>query len=292
MRSPCVLIAALVALSAVGCTTQSRSRSTAWFASLPGFRGPSGPDVVQIEWALIERPVGDRYLNEGLWALANEQVLPLERKNVLADHGLRIAQVGGLLPAEFQELLQSERTNPNPRRRQVRAGQPAFILIGPVRAQFDWEPPFSGTLGGAQHLAILNAQFGIEVTSSLASDNKVRLSLMPQVQQGETTAAIKPAEDGSGWTKVPQGARKYGELSWDVTLTPDEYLVVGCRFPSPHTFGTACFVRDDEPKPVQRLLVLRAARQVPELAGAETAEENLPPRTVAAVAQRSSAPIR
>jgi hypothetical protein len=293
MRSPCVVFAALLFMSTAGCTTEGRARSTTWFTSLPSFRGPSGPDVVQLEWALIERPVGDRYLNEGLWALANEQVVPLERKNVLEDNGLRIAQVGGLLPAEFQELLQSERTNPNARRRQVRAGQAAVLLIGPVRAECDCAPPSVVAGRRGVHLAAMfNAQMGIAVTPSLVSGNRVRLSLTPQVQQGEAKVAIKPAEDGSGWTSGQQAAEKYSELSWDVTLAPDEYLLVGCRFVSQHTFGKECFVRIDEPRPVQRLLVIRAARQVPEEAGTEIAEENLPPRTAAAVAQGSGATLR
>ena len=292
MHSSRVLFAALVVLSVVGCTTERRARSAAWFASLPGFRGPTGPDVVQIEWALIERPVGDRYLNEGLWALANEQVVPLEHKIVLEDNGLRIAQVGGLLPAEFQELLRSERSNPDPRRRQVRAGQAASILLGPARARFDWTPPRSVAPGSMQLVSIVDAQFSIAITSSLASDNKVRLSLTPQVQQGEASQRIRPADDGSGWTRAEQGAEKYSELSWDVTLAPDEYLLVGCRFASQHSFGAECFIRDDEPRPVQRLLVIRAARQVPETADSETAEENLPPRTVAAVAQGSGRSLR
>src|SRR5262249_21376080 len=133
MRSPCTLLMALLVAAIVGCTTDGPVRSTTWFKGLPSLRGPTGPDVVQLEWALIERPIGDRYLNENLWGLANEQIVPLERKDVLENNGLRIAQISGLLPAEFQDLLKSERSNPNARRRQIRAGQPAKLPLGPPR---------------------------------------------------------------------------------------------------------------------------------------------------------------
>jgi len=286
MRSPCVVFAALLILSIFGCTTDGPGRSAAWFKSLSGFRGPTGADVVQVEWALIQRPVGDRYLNEGLWALANEQIVPLERKEVLENNGLRVGAVSGLLPSEFQELLRSERYNPNPRRRHVRAGQAATLLLGSVRAQCDCDPPsVPANIQGESLHAMFDAQFGIAVTPSLASGNKVRLALTPQVQQGEAKAAIKPAEDGSGWSHSQQAPEKYSGLNWDVTLAPDEYLLVGCHFANQRTFGKECFVRTDEPRPVQLLLVVRAVRQFPETAAAEIVAENVPPRTAAAVAQ-------
>ena len=131
-----------------------------------------------------------------------------------------------------------------------------------------------------------NAQLGIAVTPSLADDNKVRLSFTPQIEHGELKMSIRPAADGSGWTNTPQRITdKYGALSWEATLAPNDYLLVGCWFKSASCFGKEAFVRVDEPRPVQRLLVIRAARQVMEIAGTETAEENVPPRTVAAVAR-------
>jgi hypothetical protein len=289
MRSLCTLLMMLLFGAAGGCTTDNPARSTAWFKGQPSLRGPAGPDVVRIEWALIERPVGDHYLNEDLWALANEQVVPLECKDVLENNGLRIAQLGGLLPAQFQEVVRSERSNPNPRRRHVRAGQATVLPLGPVRARCDSAPP--GPLGseGKRLEKMVNVQFGIAITPSLASDNNVRLSLTPQVQYGGVKTAIKPAEDGSGWTCREQAeTAMYDALSWDAMLTPDEYLLVGCRFGSPQTFGQECFVRTEEPKPVQRLLVIRAIRQRADAAGTEGAEESAPPRAIASAVQAST----
>jgi hypothetical protein len=285
MRSLCALLTALLYIAVIGCTTDG-PRSKSMFGGLSPFRGPTGADVVQLEWGLIERPVGDHYLNEDLWELANEQVIPLERKDVFECDGLRIATIGGLLPAEFQELVRSERSNPSPMRRQVRAGHPVILPIGPVRANCDWGLQKTSFITGIPPQDLHNAQFGFAMTPSMASDNKVRLSFTPQIEHGETKVAIKPAEDRSGWTSSPQATiDKYSHLSWDVTLGSNDYLLIGCRFQRDHCFGKEAFVRIDEPRPVQRLLVIRAARQVMEIAGSETYEENVPPRTVAAVAR-------
>jgi hypothetical protein len=298
MRSFRAPLAALLLISMLGCTTDGPARTKGWFSSLPAFRGPTGSDVVQLEWALIERPVGDRYLNEDLWALVNEQVIPLERKDLLENNGLRIAQIGGLLPAEFQELLHSERSNPAPRRRALRAGNLTRLAVGAPVAKCSVLAPnaprnFVSAPDEAADYDFENVQFNLVASSALVSDGKVRISMTPEIQHGQSKVTIRPSENNNGWVcKQQPNTRTYGELSWDVTLAPDDYLLVGCWFKSKQTYGKECFVRIDEPRPVQRLLVIRAVRQLSEAAGTEVAEENVPPRTVASVAQTALAAPR
>src|SRR5436305_7184312 len=93
------LLLGLLAVPLLGCAADGPVRSTSWLERLRPFHGPVGPDVVQMDVALLERPVGDPALNQGLWALADEQVIALEQKGVLEDNGFRVAQVGGITPA-------------------------------------------------------------------------------------------------------------------------------------------------------------------------------------------------
>jgi hypothetical protein len=51
----------------------------------------------------------------------------------------------------------------------------------------------------------------------------------------------------------------YPKLSWEVTLAPNQYLVVGTRFDQRHSLGFASFVQTEETNPVQRLLVIRTS---------------------------------
>lgn len=273
MRPLCALVLALLAGGVGGCTSEGTVRSLSWFKAPPAFRGPVGPDVVQIDVALLERPVGDRYVNDDIWALADEQIVPLEHKDILAENGLRIAQIGGILSPDFLALLTSERSNPDPRRHQVRAGQPVTLPIGPVREQSTLR--VSTTRDSDGQRAVKNAQFELIAMPSLGDDNKVRLTFMPQVRLGETKLVIKPAEDGSGWSCQEQPVSdKYKELSWETTLAPGTYLLVGCWIDRRQTFGSECFVRADEARPVQRMLVLRAFRQQQEPTGESATEPN------------------
>src|SRR5262249_56216657 len=98
------------------------------------FQGRTGSDVVYVQSYLVERSPGDRYLNDELWRVADEQVVPMEQKAVLVDNGFRVGQIGGILPATLQDLLNSKTSCPNPRGRQLHAGNPVTLVIGPRTA--------------------------------------------------------------------------------------------------------------------------------------------------------------
>jgi hypothetical protein len=248
----------------IGCTSPDAVRTTAWLRSLPAFRGPTGPDVVQLEWALLERPVGDRYLNQGMWDQVNEQVIALERKDMLEDNGFRVAQIGGLLPDELQSLLTSERSNANARRRQLRAGDSVTIPLGAARAQCRFQIKQDDL---AEPVTFAQAQFALIVTPTLTSDGQTRLQFTPRLTHGETKLVFKPTADGSNWAL--QGhlpTENYPDQGWEVTLAPNECVLIGGRFDRPDTLGNQCFVRGDEPKPMQRLLVIRTGRHLPGVA--------------------------
>jgi hypothetical protein len=61
-------------------------------------------------------------------------------------------------------------------------------------------------------------------------------------------------------------------LGWDVTVAPNEYVVLGARSDRPATLGHASFVRGGEAVPVQRLLVIRTTRPDKGLEPTATAE--------------------
>jgi hypothetical protein len=278
MRHWLGLLPALLAGLFIGCTATDSARPKSWLST---FHGPTGPDVVQLEWALVEKPVGDRYLNMDLWALANEQVVPLERRDVLEEGGLRIAQFGGLLPAEFQEMLASERSNPNPQRRIVRAGDAITLSLGPARAQCRVHPP-AGSAGEAPPEMFTNAQFSLVVTPTLTADGRTSLHVVPQIVHGQAKMGFKPATNGDGWMlrdELPSVT--YPQLAWDIALAPNEYVLAGCWYDRPETWGRECFFRPDEARPVQRLLVLRTNRRQPDVASEiapEASEQDNPPR--------------
>src|SRR5436853_4905094 len=129
-----VLAWALLALAGAGCTTGEPARHVSWLERFYPFRGAAAADMVLMDTALIERPIGDPFIDKELWLLLDEQAIPFERKSVLEDNGLRIGQVGGTTPAGLQALLTSDKANSNARRLTLHSGKPTSVAVGPARA--------------------------------------------------------------------------------------------------------------------------------------------------------------
>lgn len=221
------------------------------------FQGPAGADVVTIDTALVERPAGDRYLNVGLWESADEQAIPADEKAPLEANGFRVATVGGITPDGLHRLLTSDRSCGHARRLQLHAGSPTSVRLGPDLASCTFR------LEGREADTTLNdVTCTVSVTASLPGGDRVGLHCTPILEHGATTRAHVPAIDRTGWaTEEQRPAERYDSLGWDVALLPNDYLVVGTSFGRTGTLGHECLVRLREPKPVQRLLVIRVARR-------------------------------
>jgi hypothetical protein len=252
--------------------------------------GPSVPDwlaharpkttaparnIVLLEVALLECPLGDRYINNDLWDLADEFAVGADHQAAVEDNGFRVAQIGGIIPDELQELLTSKRSNVNPRQRQVLPGHSAPVQLGPTVSSLH----FTMLQDGEPITTNLDqAQGRLQVLPTFTADGNIRLHFTPEVEHGEPISTYHPAPDGSGWMMQVERARQtYADLAWEVTLAPRQYLVIGARFDQPQSLGYACFVQADPISPVQRLLVIRARDPAGPAPDDEVEEEGVAP---------------
>jgi hypothetical protein len=270
----------------VGCTTGDGVRPAAWLGRMRPLQIPSGPDIVMMHVVLLERRVGDRYLNEGLWPLVDETGIPSEHKWVLEQNGFRTGQVGGLPPPELLALLTSERSCVNPQHVRLHVGASKDLLLGPAqetcRFHLDQE-------GQDDEVVLQQAQVMLSVMPALAPDGRIRLTFTPVVEHGERRLMPGPAEDHSCLVLRPQrDVNRYPALAWDVTLAPNEYVVVGARFDRPESLGYQAFVRADESPPVQRLLAIRTSRTAPD---APDEGDDEPPRSPSVASEASSSEV-
>jgi hypothetical protein len=270
-----------------GCTSGPTLRTNSWLDRFLQPAGPTGPDVVQMDVALLERPLGDPYINRDLWMDADEQIVSLDSKAVVEDNGFRIGEIGGITPVGLQTLLTSERSCANPRRLRAHAGKATKLVIGPemplCRFQIQRQ-------GGTLQVALERAQCSLDVETSLTSDGRTRLRFVPQILHGETSLLPRPAADRSGWIlKEERPTERYPQLAWEVTLAPNEYVIVGGRYERPETLGHQCFLRGDEATPVQRLLVIRTSRPGRDLDPAPPVAAGVPAH-LGAIASHASQP--
>jgi hypothetical protein len=240
----------------VGCASGPAVEVTAGWKGAPAAGAEAPPAFVQLEIALLECPLADSYINRDLWAFADEQVIAPERRSGLEDNGFRVAQLGGILPPQLRSLLVSKRSNVNPRRLLVRAGRSVPLYLGPRVPALRYDPVRDGE--PLPEVRVEQAQSQLAVLPTLAPDGKARLRFTPKVEYGEQLLTFHPAKDDSGWMMEPERPHhSYPELSWEVTLAPNQYLVIGTRFEQRRSLGFASLVQLEESNPVQRLLVIR-----------------------------------
>jgi hypothetical protein len=281
--SQAVLLALLAGWPAAGCLP-ARSGTDPTLAG-PRFGAGTATDVVRIDVAVIERPAGDRYLNHALWDLADEQAVDLERKTALDDNGFRVGLIGGMVPAEMLTLLTSEKSCADPHRLQLRAGHSTSMGLGGEQARVRFALN-QGEKAAPVELAKALCEF--EVVPSLADGGRVTLRFTPLVKHGSQQREPRALHDASGersWAMmVQQPTETYENLSWEITVAPDEYVVVGTRLEQDDTLGRCFFLDTESRKPVQRLLVIRTGRAAPDA----TPDEVVPGKAVPPLALQAS----
>ncbi|MFO0877020.1 MAG: hypothetical protein U0840_06570 [Gemmataceae bacterium] len=212
-----------------------------------------------LDVALLERPRGDAFLNQDLWELGNEQGVNLETKPILEEHGLRVGQIGGLLPPRLQALMTSKRTCPDPRRLRAESEQPAPVQVGPSQARLavlvgPGDPP--------RKLELTDAVCFFEVIPQAERQDGIRLTIRPVIRHGQAKIEPRVERDAEGTLRWSVEARDYVEefpdLHWEMNLNADEYVLIGARLDRTDRLGPAMFLSADGR--TQRLLVLRALR--------------------------------
>src|SRR5271155_3986491 len=172
MRHGSALLRGLLVCALAGCAGTTPTQSTSWLNRFMRPAGPTGSDVVQMDVALIERPLGDGYLNRELWAVADEQVVAPESQAILEDNGFRIGQMGGITPTGLQNLLTSEQSCANPRRILCHAGKATRLVLGPALPECSFRVL---NLGEATEVTLDQAECTVEVVPTLSADGRTTL---------------------------------------------------------------------------------------------------------------------
>ena len=278
MRHGCVLF---LGLFFGGCVLEGPT--TGLWNRMHPFQGPTGSDVIQLDVAILEAPVADATLNQQIWKLADELELAPEMQTLVEKNGFRVGQIGGIAPQELQTLLTSERSCVFSRRIQIRSGSSRSLLLGPAVSQCQFvlcEP------GGERPVDLKNGRYFLSVVPTLTSNSaggplgaRTQLRFTPEIQTGDEKDSSEASNNlnhkdetrhllGLSTLHSPLSAserstERYANLAWDITLAPNDYVLIGARYDQPNTLGWHCFVRTDETTPVQRMLVVRTTRSAP-----------------------------
>jgi hypothetical protein len=166
-----------------------------------------------------------------------------------------------MLPSDLLALLTSGRSCSEPHRVQMRAGGSTPVDVGSERTCCQF------TLcraGAATPIELKNASCLLELVATPAEDGRVELRFTPVVRHGSARREARAVRDASGerrWdVEVHRATEQYSALSWEITVRPEEYVVVGTRLDREDSLGHRFFVDSESSSPTQRVLVIRSGR--------------------------------
>jgi hypothetical protein len=215
------------------------------------------PDGLFVESVLLERPVGDALLDRDLWAVTVPAGAP-EARTLLTENGLRAGVLGGNLPQQLQDLLESDADAVDPRGLTFNLRKEAVLpTAGPLDpCKFSL---LADLAGEPKAVELKHARCGILLKPQPAGAGRVRVWCEPRIQHGERRDQYRPNEDGTEITKTEEAPlEKFPTLGFEVTLGPEDCLVIGWSADQPDTLGAVLFGVEVDNRPRQRVLVIRA----------------------------------
>ncbi len=257
MRRAQVVFLGLLALSLGSCVNDRPARSTSLIDRMRGIGGPSGPDAVVIEYYLVERPAGDAAMNRHIWKQIDELVIPSETRALLGENGLRCGVSGALLPSELEAMIQNPRgPYGKGRERRLYVNNPASIAVaGPVAlAEFQVRPSLEGSESAVR---FENAKFSMNFVPSHGGTGRVILKCTPELEFNDRRKWLPTGAAGDAWAGQ-KPVERYENLSFEVNLSPRDFLVIGADFDRGKWLGNQMFADFAGNDKVQRLLIIRA----------------------------------
>lgn len=252
---------AIACAGACGCVFARGDRTP--LGSVARSLAPVQPaEGIYLESLILERPLGDKFLDRDMWATALAVGSP-ETQVLLSENGLRAGVLTGTLPPKFQTLLESDAEALSGRGLTfANRKEEVLATSGPnARCEFGFLPDLAGKRAPVE---LKQARCGVLVRPEPLPDHRVRVTCEPQIQHGERREWLRASADGTGFVKheeVPLA--RYPALAFDAQLGRNEYLVIGCQANQPDTIGTALFGVEANGNPRQRVLVIRARQMSP-----------------------------
>ena len=260
----CVIV---VCAAAAGCVTHAARPAVAPATQVARSLIPTvPPEGVYLESILLERPVGDRFLDRDLW----DAVLPIgsaETRVLLNENGLRAGVLAGSLPQRFQTLMESESEAINGRGLTFAMRKDEVLPTSGLRERCEFGL-LADMAGARAPVVFKQARCGVMVRPEALADGRVRVWCEPQIQYGERRDLFRASADVTVLVKSEElPLARYPMLAFDAPLGRNEYLVIGWQAAQADTLGAALFAVAANGQPRQRVLVIRARQANPGPAG-------------------------
>ena len=252
---PKKLLAAMSLLCVVVGCSLNRGSSDLRPSSVITRLGGQGGQVIEpkrclLTVVILSRPLHDEVIDKVLWGRLDEQSVGADARRALEENGLRIGLLTGSLPDEVDAIVKA----PPPHRVEPvkyiqQEGEPA--IIRPVAA-VPRASLFLSHQGQATGKEYKDAAGALRLTSRYEGTTSVSVHVVPEIQHGPMRQTIG-ALGNSGLYSPQQFAMTNGQqeetlrdLTANLTLQPDQAIVIGCNPDRPRSVG-AFLLTEPEP---------------------------------------------
>ncbi len=150
------------------------------------------PKYCKLDSATLARPVGDKVVDESLWNVADEQMIPPDLRLALAANGLRVGIITGNLPADVTEAFK-----PAPPRKEtlwvhlaLPDGEHSPISLGGKTESVTLLLNHKGKIDGRDYQ---DAGGRLIVTAGHSGPSNVSLRIVPAAALTRGSSGLRPA---------------------------------------------------------------------------------------------------
>jgi hypothetical protein len=244
-------------------------------AKTPLAQPKMSPGTAVLDIYFVRFPFGDVDANGALWDEIDEQRLPPELRQRLADNGFRVGVVGSHVPDRLVKLMDLHETattapettaatfaaQPKVVVRHLQAGAGAREEIACHQAE-SMTPLLVGDDSGLQGKTFSNGQGIFAMRMHPQRDGAVRIELTPEVQYGEPESRFVAGGAGAAEFRLEAGRPKevFDSMSFEASLGPGEMLALTSLPERSASLGHHFFVETANGATEQKLLIIRVAQ--------------------------------
>jgi len=267
------LTAAAVAglLVVAGCALDKNgSRPDNVFARIGGHSGQLiEPKRCLLKVAILTRPFGDPTINEVVWRVADEQIIPPAERRAWEVNGLRVGRIIGEVPLELEAILKetSPQKRVNPTNFFVDSGEPTLIIVSESVELASLLLNRDNRIFGNDYR---DASGFFRVTPQHEGASNVSLRLVPEIHHGpvqRTFQALPNAAPlGPQEFRINNGQQEetIRELATTLVLEPGQIAVIGCRSEYKRSLGSFMLTQSvaHSEQRIEKLIMIWATRNL------------------------------
>jgi hypothetical protein len=232
-------------------------------------RGLVEPKRCLLKVAIVSRPFGDPTVNDAVWRVADEQIVPPAERRAWEVNGLRVGRISGEVPGELEQILSetAPKNRVTPTNFFVDDGEATLLVVSPTVEQASLLLNRENRIVG-QDFKDATAYF--RATPQQEGPNDVSLRLVPEIHHGpfQRTFQAQPIASPLGpqefMMKNGQQEETIRELATTLVLAPGQIAVIGCRPEFKRSLGSFMLTESvaHSDQRLQKLVMIWASRNL------------------------------